>query len=396
MDLAFGYAESLGIATYDPFDTKGCSLGMWAYGSGAPYRVLVRKVFNGLDLLFPIGLRKVLRLPKVPSHGGVARWAQANVAYGRLKGDSSYFDRAVELVEWLRDHPGTAPVGKGWGLPFDWQAFVVVPANSAIGHTTMSVVNALLEVREVAPQDWMEGELREACRFLAEGLNQTVRESGAVALSYTPLDHSQVMNTNAEIAAVLARLGREFGEDEWVDLAAKVTRFVLETQNEDASWYYSAPDAGEGRQVVDHYHTGMILTALMELDDEGIERDGVREAMNRGLEFHVREHFDGEGCPKMRPHTAYPIDSYSGGESLVMLSLACQHEGVREDLRVTSRETLDRLASYMTGRMMEKDGCFLYRIWPQKAMRLESLRWAQALVCQGLAMFCELRQSEAV
>lgn len=391
LDLAFRFGQKIGIATYDPFDTKGSKLGMWLYATETGPRRILRKAYNAADLLAPLTLRKLLRLPKKPSHGGVARWAQANLAYARLTQETRYKARAFELLEWLSDHPADAPVGKGWGLPFDWQAFVAVPANTAIGHTTMSVLNAMLDgLAQDAPRQFLK-DLDQGAHFLAAGLNQTTRSSGSIALSYTPLDSSQVINTNAEIAALLAKTARILNQPGHLQLAEKLALFTVETQNPDHSWFYSAPDAGEGRQVVDHYHTGMILTALMDLTLEITTPElhqKLTHSLNNGLAFHLLHHFDKEGCPKMRPDTPYPIDSYSAGESLLTLTHVLTHPHIKPELKTEAKTTLANLASYVTSsKMMAPDGCFVYRIWPQKTMRLESLRWAQALVCHGLAEY---------
>ncbi len=399
LDLAFRFAQSQGLATYDPFDTKGCRLGLWLYKSDNGFRRILRKGFNGLDLLFPLGLRKVLRLPKKPSHGGVGRWAQANIAFGKLTGESRYRARAWELLEWLGDRAAKSEHGKGWALPFDWQAFVMVPAGTPIGHTTMGVINAMIDGVESGGADWIWNEIEEGCTFLAEGLNLTTRESGAISLSYTPLDTSQVINTNAEIAAVLAKVGLRRNRPEWVDLSRKIARFVLETQNVDSSWCYSAPDAGEGRQVIDHYHTGMILTALLDLEESFAEEElgqRLRGALNDGLKFHLDHHFEINGCPRMRPDALFPIDSYSAGESLLLLSRICKSAVIEPENRQRSRETLEKLAGFVTSPvMMFKDGCFIYRIWGMRKMRLESLRWAQGLICHGLIEYLLLVGGES-
>ncbi|MCW5937033.1 MAG: hypothetical protein KIT11_06995 [Fimbriimonadaceae bacterium] len=390
-DVAFEFAEEIGVDTYDPFDTKGSQFVMWTYRSRTPLHTLLRKAVFGLELFAPIGVRQLLRCEKRRSAGGVARFSQAHLARYALTRESRHLDAARGLLQWLAQNPGTAGVGKGWGLPFEWQAFVVVPAGTAIGHTTMAVANALLDFHDATGEAWAKAEAEEACRFLTEGLNQTERPSGSVALSYTPLDWSQVMNTNAEIAALLLRNG----DPAHFDLAQRLTQFVLETQNEGGSWFYSAPDAGEGRQVIDHYHTGMILTALLEtvgtLDDQNVVR-----ALNLGLSFHLGFHFEKDGCPKMRPHTRWPIDAYSAGESVLTLVRAVRSPWVEAKLRARAVDTLHRLVGYIVRDMMYGDGGFIYRRWPLNAMRIDSMRWAQALLCQGLAEYCLARGADAL
>lgn len=383
LERAYAHARAHGLATWDPFDVKGSPVSLWTYRSrfGSP----VRKALHAADLLAPVALRRAMRLRPVPSAGGVARWLQASLAMARLRRqegspDDTELEEARAAMQWLEADARTGPEGTGWGLPFDWQAFVVVPANSPIGHTTMGVLTALLD-SQVAGLNPDPSLVREGGDFLAHGLNQTVRASGSVALSYTSLDKSQVINTNAEIAAVLQRLGRP--EDQ--ALVARLVSFVLECQNPDGSWYYSAPDAGEGRQVVDHYHTGMILTALMELAPA---HPDVAPSLAHGLRFHLENHFEPSGCPKMRPHTRWPVDAYSAGESVLTLLRAAECDHLDAGLQGEAREFCGRLVGFVAREMASPGGGFFYRQWPLATMRLDSLRWANALLCQGLAEFC--------
>jgi hypothetical protein len=341
----------------------------------------VRKALHAADLLAPKASRRLLGLRPTPSAGGVARWLQANLAAARLGLDAG--SQAEGLVQWLAEDARPGPVGHGWGLPFDWQAFVVVPAGTPIGHTTMAVVNALMDA---AGAGWEapSGVVEQGLDFLAGGLNQTVRPSGTVALSYTPLDRSQVVNTNAEIGAALLRGGRAADRP----LAEALLRFAVEAQNQDGSWFYSAPDAGEGRQVVDNYHTGMILTALMSAAGAV---PGLAAALERGWRFHLDSHFERDGCPRMRPHTRWPVDAYSAGESLSALIEGSRCDALPSAMRDECAETADRLVGYIVREMAYPDGGFVYRNWHGRKMRLDSLRWADALLCQGLAEYCLAR-----
>lgn len=381
LEDSYRFTREQGLATWDPFDVKGCPLSLWTYRSafGTP----VRKALNLADLLAPQLLRKSLGLRRVPSAGGVARWLQASLSMARLRRAEGVEPNAEEFevrtaLEWLAGNARPGPAGAGWGLPFDWQAFVVVPAGTPIGHTTMAVLNALLDAQE-AGYEVEPSLIDQGAEFLASGLNQKVRASGSVALSYTALDHSQVVNTNAEIAAVLFRLGHR------LELATKVVEFVLETQNPDGSWFYSAPDAGEGRQVVDNYHTGMILDALMDLVPK---LPAVHGVLARGWRFHLDNHFEAEGCPKMRPHTRWPVDAYSAGQSVLALLKAERCASLDEGTRAECAEVRQRLTAFIVREAAYPGGGFFYRQWPLATMRLDSLRWANALLCQALAEDC--------
>lgn len=377
LDRAFSLCRRRGLATWDPFDIKGSRLAMWTYR--ARWRAPLRKALWAADLLAPKLARRALGLRPAPSAGGVAHWLQAVLAHEELGAEDWHLGLLEQAVAWLVQDARPGPAGHGWGLPFDWQAFVEVPAGTPIGHTTMAVLNALLDLRgRLAVPDRL---VEDGLEFLAHGLNQTERPSGSVALSYTPLDRSQVVNTNAEIAALLLRAGRA-GDAE---LARRILAFVGEAQNPDGSWCYSAPDAGEGRQVVDNYHTAMILDALTAACPNVPE---VCRALTKGWEFHLAHHFEEDGCPRMRPHTRWPVDAYSAGQSLLALVRAQSCPALGPDLAGRCAATADRLAAYVVRRMAYPDGGFVYRRWPLKAMRLDSLRWADALLCHALAEYC--------
>jgi hypothetical protein len=376
LDRGYALCRGRGVATWDPFDIKGSRLALWTFAG--PGRVPVRKALYAADLLAPKLARRLLGLRPTPSDGGVAHWLQAVLAYARLTGSEP--EGAGELAGWLEAAARPGPQGHGWGLPFDWQAFVVVPAGTPIGHTTMSVLNALLDARE-AGVEVADATIQGGLDFLVRGLNLTERPSGTAALSYTALDRSQVVNTNAEIAALLLRAGRPGDRA----LAERLLGFVAEAQNEDGSWFYSAPDAGEGRQVVDNYHTAMILLAL---GQAVLELPSLAASLERGWAFHLANHFDADGRPRMRPHTPWPVDAYSAGESLLALVNAAGSEHLEPRLREECRRMAGLLVTYIVRNLAYPDGGFVYRVWRWKRMRLDSLRWADALMCEALAEYC--------
>lgn len=374
------FAKGIGIETYDPYDTKGCPLVIWTYARQSLLRKSVRVALYGAELFAPIFVRRLLRLPKSVVPGAVARMAQAHLLVYRLDGDDRNITSAEKLLRWLLDHPGAAPKGAGWGLPFDWQTpFGTVPMGTAVAHTTQGCGQAFLDYHEATGQSWAKGVAEECCDFLTLALNQTVGEDGSIALSYTPLDSSQVVNTNAESAAFLARCGRPAD----AHTVEKIVRFVVNSQSADGSWEYSA-DSPRDLSTVDHYHTGMVLDALLQLAPFA----GTLDALRRGLDFHLTHHFGDDGAPKMRPCSLYPIDGYSAGESLMVLSQACCSPFLDVSQRDRARAALNLLVCYVIRHMAYPDGGFIYRKSKWATMRLDSLRWAQAILCHGLAAYC--------
>lgn len=382
---ALSYADSLGLETYDPFDTKGSPVILWSFKKRSLFRALVRKAVYGFELFAPFALRRLLKIKKVATAGGVGRLAQAHIATHKLDGGVSHLEKAGTLLKWLLEHPGDAPHGLGWGVPFAWSTFFGdVPAGTAVSHTTQACGHAFLDYFDVTGEKWALEAAHGCCVFLTQSLKQVPRPSGNVALSYTPFDASQVINISAESAAFLRRAGRP--EDQ--ELVSRLAGFVVECQAEDGSFPYSAQDSVEGENPIDHYHTGMVLNGLLVLSDD----PGCRDAFERGVKFHLENHFLDNGCPKMRPSATYPVDAYSAGESLLLFGAVLRRKDVGDELSQAVFERMIGLVGFVLHFMSYPDGGFVYRMYKGRNLRLNSLRWAQALLCHGLAEYLLVEQ----
>lgn len=166
-------------------------------------------------------------------------------------------------------------------------------------------------------------------------------------------------------------------------LVKRIADFVCLTQQDDGSWPYSAPDSVTGSNPVDHYHTGMVLSGLQELLGDSM----CHAAAEKGLTFHLDKHFEADGCPRMRPTTQYPVDSYSAGESLVVLTSYALDDRISAELRQRCKDTLARLADYAVKLMSDGNGRYYYRRYANRTMWLDSLRWSQAILTQGLTEY---------
>lgn len=381
LQRATAFARSLGDATYDPFDIKSLPFIARTYQSRNPLGRLARALVYGLELVAPVPLRRALGVPKRVTAGGMGRWAQACLALYRLDGDDAHLAEAERALKWLLDHPGTSDTGLGWGVPFEWTTyFGTVPPDTAVAHTTHACGAAFLDFHEATGAPWAFEAALKCCQFLTEGLNIKTHPSGSASLSYTPIDDTEVVNISSESAAFLLRCARPADQP----LVWRLGAFVTEAQNPDGSWLYAAPGSTDAANPIDHYHTAMVLHGLIGLSSN----IDVRGAFERGLAFHIQYHFLPDGCPKLRPDAVHPIDIYSAGESLLLLLSAACLEWLDAELRSECRATVRRLARYTIDNMAFPDGGFVYRRYSHRAMRVDSMRWAQALMVHALAELC--------
>jgi hypothetical protein len=362
----------MGLETFDPYDFKGTPFVMGTFRKGLLGRI-ARSCVYGCAFVAPTWTRKRLGVRKARTAGGTAHLVSALIE----RGTPEDLVRAGELLRWLAENPSPIPhPGKGWGLPFGWHSVKVVPIGTPIGHTTMTVGNAFAAYHRATGENWAQDEALLAARFLTEGLNRRDHEDGSLSLSYTPLDESQCVNSNADIAAFLLRLG------ERTDDARRIFRFVEGAQNEDGSWFYMADDRLKGGSIIDGYHTGMILSALC----EGVAH-GASDAMvaEKGAAFYLDRLISPEGWTRFATDREFPLDAYSVGQAFLTLSDLARCKLLGEAIRDRAKEALARVHSHSFRLLQAGGGRLLYRRYRFGAIDLGSLRWAQAVTAWGLA-----------
>jgi len=335
-----------------------------------PFGRVLRTAIYGFAFLAPVTTRRVLGVKPAASAGGVAHLCSAYCELFRASANPKHLERAKELGKWLIDHPGKSAVGLGWGLPFSWQSYKVIPANSAIGHSTMTVGNALSSLEELDDSPEWKACLEQSAVFLLDGLNRTGFEDGSFCLSYTPLDQSQCINSNADIAALLLRCGLRWNRTDLVEAARGILRFVVANQQPDGGWFYLATDAAKGGSIIDGYHTGMVLSALAEAVSLG--EDWIKPSLETGSRFY-RENLFEDGWCRFATDRKEPLDAY------------CVAQAVFTLVDLEESETLESVIRVSLPRILQRDGSVLYRRYRFGVIRLRSLRWAQALTIWSLA-----------
>ncbi len=379
--------EKTGVDTYDPFDV----MGSW-YGQ----KVITKR--TGLTFLgrvplwlgirhAPVLTRRLLRVKKRATAGGVANLASAHIVLGGAEN----LKKAKRHLEWLLNRATKGPGYIGWGFPYPWLHKTYHAPGAPIGHTTMTVGNSFLRYHEATDEEWVIEPLVSLCQFFDKGLNKTHRSSGTVAVSYTPTDHTQVINVQADIASLLIRTGRRFNRVEFCDLALKLAACVVENQNDDGSWYYSAFDSIDKKSFIDNHHTGMVLSSLTEihanLDESDSGRIRIELALAKGTRYFLEQLFTPSGLPKSYNDSTYPLDIYNFAQSIITL-LDIQGEAMRDtELTERARAQLLMVVGQLLTKMYKPGGGFLYRrtrLWKQD---LQSLRWADALICFALARY---------
>jgi hypothetical protein len=373
------YIETCGYATYDPNDVLDTPLYWRTRRMKGAAGAVAQRLFGTAITYAPIWTRKLLRVQKRPTAGGVANLAMLYTALNKPV-------EARKCLEWLFDNSVSGRTAPSWGFPFSWHSPAYLPAGTPIGHTTMTCGTALLGYFRSTGDRSMLDPLEGICAFLLEKLNRSEQSDGSLALSYTNLDRSAVINTNADNASLILQYCAYRPNEKFSRDAERVLEFVLNNQNADGSWYYYARDYAGGPSIIDSYHTGMVLSALIGVHNaraEGSQSARIYPAIERGLKFFLSDLLTAEGYPKYHVGNVHPEDIYSFAQTIITLLDAL--EIVPESkLSTLAREGCLATIEYLLKHMRSRNGGFLYRRVRGLKADIGSLRWANALTAFAL------------
>ena len=327
---------------------------------------------------------KPLRFPIADAHYAMA--------FGYLSdglGDRHYL-RARSFLQALEGSRCTGFADYCWGYPFDWvTSSGVVRTGTPLITSTPYAYEAFRQIYEIDRDErW-----RQVCRSIAHHAVTDIRDfpppppvRGGLSCGYTPFDEAGgVVNASAYRACMLAYAADDFDDERLWAVGSQNLRFVLDAQQPDGSWYYSA----EGqRDFVDHFHSCFVMKALAKI--EALRPDaGCSDALARGVSYYTRHLLDVDGLPKpfsKAPRlTVYKRELYDYAECINLCVLL-------EDRFDDLRRTLTTVLADLTERWVKTDGSFRSREllagWDNVPMH----RWAQSQMFRSLAFL--LRQAK--
>jgi len=253
-----------------------------------------------------------------------AHYAMGFAFLAKLLKQHHHYDRAVHFLEILKTTRCKGYPHYCWGYPFNWETIRgTIKAGTPLITTVPYVYEAFRDVWEIDRNDeWLQ-----IMRSIAEhGLldYKDLRTSSySSTCSYTPEPEQSVgvVNANAYRAFLLMRAAHDFSEDKFWIVAERNLNFVIESQNEDGSWFYAKD--GE-RNFIDHFHTCFVLKALAKIELLTAHA-GCRGAIERGINYYVTHLFDERGLPKpfsCRPRlTVYRRELYDYAECINLATL---------------------------------------------------------------------------
>ena len=311
-----------------------------------------------------------------------AHYAMGFAFLSRILDQEQYYLRAVHFLEVLKETRSTGYGHYCWGYPFNWETRRgTMREGTPLITTVPYVYEAFLQVYEIdGNQKWLDI-MQSIAQHAFCDYHDFITSANASSCSYNPEpgEPGGVINASAYRAFLLTRAGQDFSHEQFLKAAKRNLNFVIESQNDDGSWYYSTD--GE-RDFVDHFHTCFVLKALAKIEALTGNRLCTK-AIERGVNYYVKNLFDSEGLPKpfsRRPRlTVYRRELYDYAE--------CINVAVLLKGRFPALDNI--LSSCMTNLMswQKSDGSFRSRQllvgWDNTPMH----RWAQSQLFRSLCFF---------
>ena len=202
----------------------------------------------------------------------------------------------------------------------------------------------------------------------------------AASCGYTPApdDPAGVVNASAYRAFLLTKAGIELSEPKYLEAARRNRNFVIASQNQDGSWYYSID--GE-RDFVDHFHTCFVMKALAKIEQLTGSPE-CHNAIERGVRYYVKNLVDAQGLPvpfSKRPRmTVYRRELYDYAECI---NLGVLLEGAFRNWT----GSCPTLSAEVLGRWRKRDGSFRARQLLMGWDNVPMHRWAQSQMFRSLS-----------
>jgi hypothetical protein len=372
---ALRWAEERGYAGFDKFDALNSPL-LRALAGGS--RIL-RGGFTYLVSRAPVNVRPFLGVKQSQNPKSLALFARSYLSLHTVTLDEPCLRKGLVLLERLLELSQAHRFsGHCWGAEYPRQSTkFYAEAHSPGAVITAEVAQAFLDAyEETGDRRYLEV-AGSAADFITSDL-VAVEESGAeICFSYIPDSSWKVVNANAKTAGLLARLAAIGRNPTLGSLARRNMAWVVARQTSMGAWFYADPPSAS-HVSHDNYHTGFVLSSLLEYINVTGE-DAWEEAYLNGLEFYERELFLRDGAPKWRSDVVYPMDIHGAAQGILNFALAAARWPEKLDMA-------ERIAAWAIGYMFDREGRFYYQKGPLWIKRYTLMRWCQAWMCYALAV----------
>lgn len=274
-----------GYASFDQYNFWSTEYGIWSKRLYYKYNYLslpfIAPIFIA-DIFCP-GSRKLFskkkRFPIADAH-----FILAYLNLYKYTSDKRYLQMAKQVAEDLLQSAIKGYSGLCWGYPFNWMTTRGLwKTGVPLITTTSYCFEAYLKLYEITNDEKFIEIAHSIFLFTLNDLKDTPLEENLASSSYSPIDNSQIVNSNAYRSYVLVEGAHRFQNESAFAKAKANINFILKNQQCDGSWLYAINDKKD--HFVDNFHTCFVLKNLLKanliLNDERI-----LQAIIKGFEFY--------------------------------------------------------------------------------------------------------------
>jgi hypothetical protein len=369
-DELLSWCREHDFAGHDPFDALNSRL---FQATPLVQSRNARLIWTQLVKRSPVDVRGLARVPAERNAKGIALFALAAIAdYRRQKTEETEI-QARALIDTLLSMKLADYSGAAWGYNFDWQS-----RNFFAARGTPTIVPTAFAARALI-EGGLQDEARSVCEFILKDLPRTVDNKTELCFSYAPNSNTRIFNANLLAAEVLACVGKLTGESELLEPAERATRYVVNNQRADGSWFYGTDP---NQSWIDSFHTAYILFSLQRIINVSPSGPEFQPALERGYRFWKNNFFLAEGWPKYYHDDPYPADAHAAASAVVTL-LECRK------LDDDAARLAQQVASWTIQHLRDSRGFFYYQRRRFYTVRKPYMRWTQAWMLYALSRLRE-------
>jgi hypothetical protein len=381
-DELFSWCRQHDFAGHDPFDALNSRV---FQATPLAQSRNARFIWTQLVKRSPADVRALARVPAERNAKGIALFALAQIAsYRRVKTKETAAS-VHEFLSSLMAMRVEGYSGAAWGYNFDWQSRnFFAPRDTPTIVPTAFAARAFFEGQNLQDlsqdlQDQCLKLARSVCEFILKELPRSVEIEREVCFSYAPQSDTRIFNASLLAAEVLASVGQLTGETELVRLAERATRYVVNNQQPDGSWWYGTDPKQSWK---DNFHTAYVLFSLKRILDVSPAKEEFQPALERGYQFWKTNFFLAEGWPKYYDDDPYPVDTHAAASAIVTF-LECR------DLDPEAPRLAQNVANWTIRNLRDDRGFFYYQKRRFYTVRKPYMRWTQAWMLYALSRLLE-------
>jgi uncharacterized protein YyaL (SSP411 family) len=323
----------------------------------------------------PINFRRILGIKRELNDKSIALFVSTYLNLYQITNNEEFYNKGVHLVHILMSRSKQGFSGSCWGYNYPLEGLLSsIPKNKPNIVATYFAGCALLKFHEIVGSKAYLNKCEGIYDFIANDLKITLETGSEKCYSYSPFDEDKIINSNAMIASLLARLYSITNKEKYKSEADKIVQFIVNKQTDYGAWYYMYPEE-DSHLKHDNYHTGYVLDSLY---DYIIFCNEYRlmEYYKKGLDFYRSNLFLDTGAPKFQSNKVYPMDIHGAAQGIITFT----RSPFPNDFNFAKK-----IGDWAIKNMYDNQGFFYYQKRKYFTNKINYIRWNQAWMCYALS-----------